>query len=410
MYFLIFLSSILGALIAPIFSFPKFVIFLPFLFFKKREYFWILFFFLVLNILSVVNFNGDFEFVGRVIQTNDNYSLVKGDIFYDGKWEKLNVLVGVNKEIPLGDIVYYYGPFDAKKYSYPKVTLDKNRVIVSPYFSLVRNIYTKTENFREKILEYSEIYYGLFGGKVKDKIYSDSGLYHFFSISGLHISLIFAILTSVLTFFSLSDLSKKVIALMVSFLFLISCGNNLPSLRAFLYLFLVILFEKLFPKMSKIDILSFVGLFFLFFQPFLAYSLSFYMTFFSTFGILSVENNKLKPLAAFLGCAPFLSLFSNVNVFSIIGTLVLIIPFQIILISLMIAYFFYILNFSLVVDFILKVNLPITNFIEFISSIFSRFPKIPGGIITYFLFSLLFFAFLLHFGQIPYILKSKSSN
>ncbi|MDK2901040.1 MAG: competence protein ComEC, partial [Thermosipho sp. (in: thermotogales)] len=172
----------------------------------------------------------------------------------------------------------------------------------------------------------------------------------------------------------------------------------------------VILFEKLIPKMSKIDILSIVGLLFLFFQPFLAYSLSFYMTFFSTFGILSVENNKLKPLAAFLGCAPFLSLFSNVNIFSIIGTFVLIIPFQIILTSLMIAYFFYILNFSLVVDFILKINLPITKFIEFISVIFSRFPKIHGGIITYFLFSVLFFAFLLHFGQIPYILKSKSSN
>ncbi|ANQ54657.1 competence protein ComEC [Thermosipho sp. 1063] len=404
MFLILFFVGLIGALLAPIFSVPKLFLFIPFLFWKNKKIFFILFVFLIINFYGGLKVFGTFEYVGRVIQTNDNYSLVFGKIFFENKWISLRMLVGINEELPLGDIVYYYGDMEADNFSYPKVKLDKNRVISSPYFSIFRNIYMISENFRKKLLKFSEIYYGLFGGKVKRDYIKNSGMYHFFSISGMHISIIYAFFLFLFSKFEL----KEYLSLAFSFLFLIATGINLPALRAFLLIFFSTIFEgKMF---NKIDILCVIGLLFLFIEPALAFSLSFYMSFFSTFGILFVENKYLKMVSAFLGSAPFLALFTNINLFSIIGTFILVIPFQILLFVLLIAFVFELFSLSIISEFLLKLFLSLTNIIESTLKIFATLPKVPGGIYTYLLFELFFFVFLLHFGHIPYILKSKSSN
>ncbi|ABR31257.1 competence protein ComEC [Thermosipho melanesiensis] len=404
MFLVIFFVSLIGALIAPIFSISKLFLFLPFLFWKNKRLFFTVFLFLVINFYGGINISGDFEFVGKVIQTSDSYSLVFGKVYYNGKWIFPRMLVGVNEEIPLGDIVYYYGEINYEKFSYPKVKLEKNRVIVSPYFSVFRTIYLTSENFRKKLLNYNEIYYGLFGGKVKDKYLKESGLYHFFSISGLHISIIYVFLVLLFSSFSF----QKYIALIFSFLFVVATGLNLPTIRAFLLLFFSNVLEN--KKYSKVDILCLIGIVFLFLEPSLAFSLSFYMSFFSTLGILLVENKFLKSVSAFLGSAPFLALFSSVNIFSILGTFLLVIPFQILLVVVFVSFFLDLLCLTTFSEFLLTLFNPLTIFVENVAIFFSKMPKIPGGIFAYFFLELFFFVFLLHFGHIPYILKSKSSN
>ncbi|SHH19637.1 ComEC/Rec2 family competence protein [Thermosipho atlanticus] len=411
MVVILFLLAILGALIAPIFSVPRLLLFLPILFYKRPMFFLGLSIILIVNYMGGINVQGNFEFVGRVVQTNDNFSIVRGKIYYEEEWRNLNLSVGVYKEIPLGDIVYYYGDMTSRKLNYPKVILNKNRVMSSPYsLSIIRKVYLVTESFREELLKYSEVFYGLFGGKIKNNDYYNSGLYHFFSVSGMHVSLLFSFS---LLFFSIFGIKRKIrntISLVIPFVFIVGTGLNLPSLRAFIYLLALVILELLELKFSKLNVLCVVGITFLLLEPSLSYSLSFYMSFFSTFGILSVENKYLKPIAAFLGSAPYLSLFSSINIFSIVGSIIILLPVQAVLILLSLSFLFYLLNFHVLTHAFLYIALPFTKIIEAVSYIFSKLPYIPGSIYSYFFFSFLFFVFLLQFGQIPYILKSKFSK
>lgn len=406
-----FFLTILGALIAPIFSIPRFLLLLPLVFYKKPLMFLGLSVVLIVNYIGGITVSGEFEFVGRVIQTKDNYSLVSGKIFYNNKWRTLGLSVGIYDEIPIGDIVYYYGKITTRNFEYPKVILDKSGLMCSPAFpNLFRKIYLLAEGFRNSFLKDNEVLYGLFGGKIKKDYFYNSGLYHFFSISGAHVSLLFSFS---LLLFSILGFSKKVgniSSLIIPLLFIVGTGLNLPALRAFTYLFALVILESIGLKFSKIDVLSAIGILFLIFDASLVFSLSFYMSFFSTLGIVSVNNKYLKPIAAFLGSAPYLSLFSAVNIFSIIGSVIAIMPIQILLILISTAFLFYLLNLHFITEFILFISVPFTVIIDKITYFFSLFPHLPSGIISYFLFSILFFVFLLHFGHIPYILKSKSSN
>ncbi|MDK2886064.1 MAG: competence protein ComEC [Thermosipho sp. (in: thermotogales)] len=411
MVFLWFFLIIIGALIAPIFSIPRFLLLLPLIFYKKPFFSLGLFVLLIVNYIGGINISGEFEFVGRVIQTNDNFSLVRGKVFYKNEWKQLNTSIGIYDEIPIGDIVYYFGEISSEKFEYPKVILNKNRVIISPSVpNFFRKIYVIAEDFRNSYLKENNVLYGLFGGKVKNDYFFNSGLYHFFSISGAHISLLFSFS---FLFFSILGISKKisnVFSLLTPLIFIIGTGLNLPALRAFMYLLVLVILELIGFKFSKLDILCVIGISFLIFDPSLAFSLSFYMTFFSTLGIISVSNKYLKPIAAFLGSAPYLSLFASVNVFSIIGSFVAIIPIQILLILLSLSFLFYLLNLEFITKFLLFVSTPFVSIVEKLTYFFSLFPHLPKGIFTYFLLTILFFIFLLHFGQIPYILKSKSSK
>ncbi|MBO8161601.1 MAG: ComEC/Rec2 family competence protein [Thermosipho sp. (in: Bacteria)] len=405
-----FLSSILGALMAPLFSVSKYLLIAPLLFYKKRFLFINLTLFLVINYLGGTNVHGNFEFVGRVVQTNDNYSLIRGKLYYEGKWKTLNLSVGVYKEFPINDVIYYYGNVDTESLNFPRIILDKNRVMSSPYFSVLRRVYLFSEQFRNYLKNYSEVYYGLFGGKIKTKYYYKSGLYHFFSISGAHVSFLFAFSAFFLAMFGLNKKIKNLLSLIFPLIFVIGTGLNLPALRAFNLILGVTVVEIFDYQINKLDILCLIGIIYLIVDPSLAFSLSFYMTFFSTLGILSVKKKYLKPIAAFLGSAPYLSLFSSVNVFSIFGSLILFLPVQLALSLISISFLFYSLNFQNISNVILIFTKPFAWFIEKIAFVFSTIPGVPSGLITYFFFSFLFFIFLLHFGHIPYILKSKSSN
>jgi competence protein ComEC len=411
MVILWFFLTIIGALIAPIFSIPRFLLLLPLVFYKKPHLFLGLFVVLIVNYLGGISVSGEFEFVGRVIQTNDNYSHVRGEIFYNNNWVPMELSVGVYEELPIGDIVYYFGNITTRSFDFPKVILDKNKLMQSPANpNFFRKIYLLAEDFRNSFLKENTVLYGLFGGKVKKEYYFKSGLYHFFSVSGAHISLLFSFSILIFSFLGFGKKVSNIISLIIPFLFIIGTGLNLPALRAFTYLFALVIFELLGFKISKIDVLSSTGILFLIFDASLVFSLSFYMSFFSTLGIISVDKKYLKPIAAFLGSAPYLSLFSSVSIFSIVGSIVAIIPIQILLILISTAFFFYLLNLHFITEFILFISKPIAVITDKITFFFSLFPHLPSGIFSYFLFSVFFFVFLLQFGHMPYILKSKSSN
>ncbi|QTA37412.1 ComEC/Rec2 family competence protein [Thermosipho ferrireducens] len=405
-----FLISILGALSSALFIMPKIFLIVPLFLYRHPKIALALTFYLVVNIVSGPQItDGQYEFVGRVVQAKGNLSVVYGKV-YLRKWQKLRKAVGIYKKIPLGWIVYYNGKF-LKGNGYPKIILDKEKILTSPYpVSLFSKIYERAEKFRNYSSTINPVYPGLYGGKIASEIFSESGLYHYFSISGAHVSIMYSFSLFFVSSILYHKRLKKLLALILPTFFVIGTGLNLPSIRALIFLYFAIFIEILEFKFDVLEILSFVGIVLIFFEPDIVYSLSFYMTFFATFGVLSVQNKYLSPLGGFLGSAPYLALFSNVNPFSILGTLIVMIPVQITLYVLTFAFIFYQLGLNAMSLLILKAGEPFVIFLEGVSYILSKFPKIPGNIFTYFLLSGFFLLFLAHFGQIPYIFKSKFSK
>lgn len=117
-----------------------------------------------------------------------------------------------------------------------------------------------------------------------------AGIYHLFVISGLHIGfiiLIFKILF--IPFQRLNNTKPKIFpALLLIFLWFYNflCGLRIPVMRAVLMVSFYLIFEILERDIEPVNSLVFAAFSILFFNPFTIYSLSFFLSFLSTAGIL----------------------------------------------------------------------------------------------------------------------------
>ncbi|WP_027963493.1 DNA internalization-related competence protein ComEC/Rec2 [Halalkalibacillus halophilus] len=201
---------------------------------------------------------------------------------------------------------------------------------------------------------------------------------HLLAISGLHVGLILVSMYYLLQYiFSLSKAQTKLVLLFFIPIYIFLAGANPPVIRAGMMAVIVIILSFFKKKVDQTDILSFLCIFSLFINPYLAFELSFQFSFAVTFSLLLSKNLfrsnnwfllSLKiSLISQLAVLPIqLINFYFTNVFSFLLNLVLIPYFTLILIPL-----------SLFLVLISLLHLP-----SFILSIFSSiFYKVHSNVI-----------------------------
>ncbi len=404
MTFYYFAGALFGALVGTKISFPLFTIVTPIIIYyltKKPKIALIVLFFLGANYLSNITVDlKDVEFVGKVVSTQTKSSVLEGKVSLDGPWEKLPRKVLIWKEEPVGAIVYAKGDI-YKQAGYPQLVIKPTFYATSTDFNIMHKIYSTSESYRKELSKYDKTLASLFGGKGGDDTFKESGLYHIFCVSGMHVSILFGLsyyLTGLLIY-------KKRIRLPISLIFptvfVIASGVNIPSLRALFMIYIATFFKILDIKVHPINSLSLVGLVLLLNEPSLVFSASFYMSFFSTLGVLSSTHKYTAGIGGFLGSAPFISTFSSVNLFSPLGTFLVSPLVSASLYLSVIGFFFYTLNLSFLSDFVLRFASLSTFLINKVAQLIAPLPKMPSSVYTFSILIIAFFAFLAHEGQTP---------
>lgn len=139
--------------------------------------------------------------------------------------------------------------------------------------------------------------------------YRDSGLAHFLSISGLHMSMIAAmaffvvrLLISLVPYLALRFDSKKaaaVFALFMSFIYLLISGAQIPSQRAFITTFVVLLGVLFSRQAISMRMVSFAALVVLVISPQALISASFQMSFAAVVVLIAFYERFAAPIHRF---------------------------------------------------------------------------------------------------------------
>ena len=253
------------------------------------------------------------------------------------------ILVNTNSKFNIGDNIHIYGKiidvqnyanFDKKTYlltkritsemKWPSIKLiNHSNSINTKFFNFINDSNSKNYSNYTNLL--------LLGKKTENnkEIYNlliELNILHLFVISGFHISLFFFILKKIFIKFKLSDEISSYISFLPILIYLFILNFPISSTRAFFYILLVIINKNfLRNRFSSIELLSFLAVIFLFYNPYIVYSFSYIFTFLASFLILLVNrsnwNKKYKlitlPLFVYLGTLP-ISMKLN-NFISILG-------------------------------------------------------------------------------------------
>ena len=140
--------------------------------------------------------------------------------------------------------------------------------------------------------------------------YRDSGLAHFLSISGLHMSMLAGLMFFLVRFvlalippLSLRYDSKKVAAVFAIFMsavYLVISGAEIPSQRAFIMTFIVLLGVLFSRKAISMRMISWAGLIVLILSPQALISASFQMSFAAVVALIAFYERFAAPLHRFL--------------------------------------------------------------------------------------------------------------
>ena len=125
---------------------------------------------------------------------------------------------------------------------------------------------------------------------------------HLFALSGMHLTILQKWLMNFLKFF-FSKKGQKCISLILIGVYMFSIPYNISYLRAYLMLFLPMIFGK---WLNQLDIFSFLTVGMLMYNPYLIYNLSFIFSYFIYFFILLLQNQKAGKYYLFLGSIPII--------------------------------------------------------------------------------------------------------
>ena len=153
---------------------------------------------------------------------------------------------------------------------------------------------------------------------IKDS-YSALGISHILAISGMHIILIFNILSFI--FLKLFKIYHKLVPLFIVSIYVILIGMPISSIRALLFLILKALNDNKRLRYTNLDILSISAILMLLYNPYMIYSISFILSYLVSFVLIFDSNlfktksfilkNYLKYFIIFLITMPFVIKISN---------------------------------------------------------------------------------------------------
>ena len=219
----------------------------------------------------------------------------------------------------LSNNIYYQGRVKNSKYIKKSFSIGYIRYCILDYLEAKLS----TESF--KYVSSLIFNNNLLDDNIKDS-YSVLGISHILAISGLHILILFKLLSYILL--KLFKYYKSLIPITIISLYVIIIGCPLSALRALLFLILSSLNNYGNIKYTKLDILSITFIIMILLNPFSAYSYGFILSFLVSFILIvnkELFNDKgLKKaikdyIIIFLGILPIIVNISNkISVLSII--------------------------------------------------------------------------------------------
>lgn len=221
--------------------------------------------------------------------------------------------------------------------------------------------------------------------------YKDIGIIHIFSVSGMHIVFLIAILEKIFK-------KNKMIYIIFILIIYYEIIGSVSILRSIVYFLLKYVNEKLYLRLSKLKIIFLILITLLLINPNYLYSVGFYYSVIISSSIIYyVDKRKSKylffeiPILCFIVSVPInLYLYSEINLISIIANIIVVPFFSLVIypISLL----------TLIFPFLDQAFSGLINILEYISSLFSsmnlNIVMIKPSLIVifiYYLFIILFF-------------------
>jgi len=151
--------------------------------------------------------------------------------------------------------------------------------------------------------------------------YRNSGVIHIFSVSGLHMSFFFLLVTSVLSFLKLKKTGKYIIALLLCLAYAYLCDFRPSVIRALIMLAIMSFADILGRKYDSFNALGFSGAAILLINPIYLFDLGFLLSFFAVYGIIAFNKYFERPFKktnAFT-TAFTMSISANIGVFNLLN-------------------------------------------------------------------------------------------
>lgn len=234
------------------------------------------------------------------------------------KDERINydsiVRINITECQPITNRFLNKSSFDQKKYyQSQKIFYQiKAKVIsINQEPTLITKIKNARFNFINRGLKSQSIINALLFGE-KDfsqeevGVLSGSGIIHLFTISGMHVSLIYLAIKFICNIFRTKTIVKQIIICLSGFLYFFLAGGSIPVFRAVSTMLI-----KIFYDIKTIDILNFICATLLILNPFLIGNPSFLLSFGISYLILLIP--KTKPIV-FCQCLFLLPLLVTINI------------------------------------------------------------------------------------------------
>lgn len=280
-------NPIIGAVIA--------AFFLAIMYFTiDKKFFYIVFCFFIISILnyySYFNINLPNEPKIKVRITD------KSTYYCNAKYgNKKIVLEGNIFELSEGRSVWINGSF-RKAAVYEKGIV--GTYTVENYEICNEDLISKIESFRKDLYgkfsetlgkEKAALVMGVCFGdsgyieKTQKEDFKKLGISHVISVSGLHMSIVYKVLETVIGY---------KIALLFSFGYMIFTGGQSSTIRAFIMIFILKIASKVYKKYDSLSSLSLAAIILLIFRPFYILDIGFMLSFLCVLGII-VFNKKMK--------------------------------------------------------------------------------------------------------------------
>jgi len=260
----------------------------------SRRFFYIVFCFFI---IGVTNYYCYFNINMPTLQKIKVRISQKSAYYCTAKYgNKIIVLEGDSSGLILGRNVYLSGSF--------KKLAEYERGIVGTY--TVKNyeickvdLASKIEVFRASLYEkflrllgedkaalVMAVCFGDSGyiEKAQKEDFKKLGISHVISVSGLHMSIVYKVLESIIGY---------KIAIVCSFGYMIFTGGKSSTMRAFIMIFILKISSKVYKKYDSLSSLSLAAIILLIFRPFYILDIGFMLSFLCALGIV-VYNKKMK--------------------------------------------------------------------------------------------------------------------
>ncbi|MGJ8455049.1 ComEC/Rec2 family competence protein [Pseudothermotoga sp. U03pept] len=403
------------------------IFFLPFLF-LKGTHFKIYGFCVILGALlgTATIENKQVELVGLVSIKKSNYVIITNvRVLTKDGWRSSNHQVRVNsKELKAGQQVYIFGRL-SKAFRYPVYTVEPIFCAgVEQTLSGFTKVLSLLQEMKEANKQFTVQTLGSTGKIMNGLLFSDgefdaadseqlrnSGLAHLFAVSGLHVGIIYTFCELLVSFFTYRFFFRRSISTLIALLFALSTGPTPSAFRASIMLIIWNFFKIVDYPIEPLNVIGLVGTINLLLEPYSILSPSFLMSYSATTSILifheRIKTKKtllqglLVSSAAFMGVAPFLSLFSTINLLAPLTS----IPATFLVIPTLWAGFVSILFRGMGFEKLGQVALigatPFIFILNKMIELTANLPTLSLGLFGYALFSALMLFLFWHFGHKP---------